>query len=257
MMSATTPILVQVNAINHQFRNNDGQILPVVDNVSLALSKGTFTCLVGPSGCGKSTLLRILGGLIQPSAGEIIFGGKKLRNPQRNISLVFQQDNLMPWRNVYWNLILPLQLAGYDKVERLERAQYWLETTGLQGFENSYPAQLSGGMAQRVAIARGLISQPDLLLLDEPFGALDALTREHMWQELLQMWQATQATVLMVTHSIREALLLADHVLVMSPRPGRIIHRVAVPFARPRDLGLLTTPEFVALEAEVRKHLGS
>ena len=255
-MVATTTSLVQVQAIAHQFRNNDGQAMQVLENVSFELPKGTFTCLIGPSGCGKSTLLRILGGLIQPQVGDIIFADKNLRTPQRNISMVFQKDNLMPWRNVYWNLILPLQLAGYRKAERLQRAQYWLETTALEDFAQSYPSQLSGGMAQRVAIARGLITEPDLLLLDEPFGALDALTREHMWQELLRLWTATHATVLMVTHSIREALLLADNLLVMSPRPGRIIQQVEIRFARPRRLELLTTPEFVTLEAEVRAMLG-
>ncbi len=255
MISATTP-LVQVQTVAHQFRNQDGQAMQVLENVSFELPQGTFTCLIGPSGCGKSTLLRILGGLIQPQVGQVQFANRKLNSPQRNISIVFQKDNLMPWRTVYWNLVLPLQLAGYSKSERLEKAKYWLEVTELQDFAESYPAQLSGGMAQRVAIARGLITEPDLLLLDEPFGALDALTRENMWQELLRLWTSTQATVLMVTHSIREALLLADNLLVMSQRPGRIIEQLPVPFTRPRDLDLLTQPEFVKLEATVRNMLG-
>lgn len=255
-MAPATTSLVQVQSVAHQFRTNDGQAIQVLENVSFDLPQGTFTCLIGPSGCGKSTLLRILGGLIQPQGGQVLFAEQKLQSPQRNISIVFQKDNLMPWRTVYWNLVLPLQLAGIGKHERLERAKYWLEVTELQDFAESYPAQLSGGMAQRVAIARGLITAPDLLLLDEPFGALDALTRENMWQELLRLWTSTQATVLMVTHSIREALLLADNLLVMSQRPGRIIEKVPIPFARPRDLDLLTKPEFVELEASVRNMLG-
>ncbi len=208
--------------------------------------------LVGPSGCGKSTLLRILGGLLAPTVGEVQFNGQMLARPQRRISMVFQRDNLMPWRTVRRNITLPLQLAGVSRHDQHQRLQNMLAITGLLEFADMFPAELSGGMAQRVTIARGLITEPDVLLLDEPFGALDAMTREQMWRELLKVWAETHAAVMMVTHSTREAVFLADRVLVMSPRPGRLLAEVPVPFARPRTLDLLTDQAFIAVEARIR-----
>lgn len=246
-------ILITAKNVSHTFTGVDGLPLAALHDVTLELESGTFTCLIGPSGCGKSTLLRILAGLIQPQRGSVYLSGQILTKPQRRISMVFQDDNLMPWRTVAQNIALPLELAGVSTDIRREQVAYWLDITDLQGFANRYPAELSGGMAQRVAIARGLITEPDLLLLDEPFGALDALTRETMWQELLLMWQRTQATVLMVTHSIREAILLADHVLVMSARPGSIVQEELVNFGRPRSLDLLSESSFVTMEAHIRE----
>ena len=249
----STSVLLTAQHISHHFQRDRRQPpLPVLDNINLHLTRGTFTCLIGPSGCGKSTLLRLAAGLIKPTTGTLIFDGQPLTSPQRRISFVFQRDTLLPWRTVYDNIALPLQLAAIPIAEQQARITHWLTITGLNGFERAYPAELSGGMAQRVALARGLVMQPDLLLLDEPFGALDALTREHMWQELLKIWAQTQSRVLMVTHSIREALLLADRVVVMSPRPGHIVRQFEVPFARPRALELITEAEFTALEAQVR-----
>jgi NitT/TauT family transport system ATP-binding protein len=247
----TEPILSASN-ITHSFRTSDGGNVLAVNNVSLAVAPNTFTCLIGPSGSGKTTLLRILAGLIRPKQGQVTVKGTPLRGPRRSMSVVAQKENLMPWRSVLDNVLLPLQLAGVNRAERVERARHMLEVTGLADFENVFPAELSGGMAQRVSIARGIVTEPDILLLDEPFGALDAITREQMWHELLRLWGRTQAAVLMVTHDIREAVFLADRVVVLSTRPGRIIGDIDVTFDRPRKMSLLTDGEFVALEARVR-----
>lgn len=242
--------------LSHSYTNTEGQHLLALDNVSLELQTGTFTCLVGPSGCGKTTLLRLLAGLVKPQQGQVLFEDKPLTRPLRRVSIIFQRDSLMPWRTVTQNIALPLQLAHVSKAEQRKRIDRMLEITGLHGFEGAYPAELSGGMAQRVSIARGLVTQPDVLLLDEPFGALDAMTREQMWQELLRIWETSQASMLMVTHSIREAVFLADRVLVMSPRPGRLLADIPVPLSRPRQLddhlGQLTQ-----LEIQVRRALQS
>jgi len=250
----SSPILV-ADSINHAYSTSDGQTVETLRDISIDFMPSTFTCLVGKSGSGKTTLLRILSGLVKPTSGQVLLDEYKLTRPQRRVSIVFQRDNLMPWRTVYKNIVLPLQLAGVGRRKQRERATQLLEITGLTGFEKTYPAELSGGMAQRVAIARGLITEPDVLLLDEPFGALDAMTREQMWQELLRILEKTRATVFMVTHDIREAIFLADRVIVLSSRPGQIIADIKVPFERPRDFDLLTNMEFNQLEATVRAAL--
>ncbi len=248
-MSSQT--LFAAEQISHVYPGPHGGVL-ALDNVTLDLSRELFVCLVGPSGCGKSTLLRILAGLLTPSAGRVLLDEQPITRPQRRIGIVFQKANLMPWRTVYGNLTLPLELAGLPPDERDRRAQAMLELTGLEGFAGTYPAALSGGMAQRVVIGRALIHYPEVLLLDEPFGALDALTREQMSEELLHIWAKYRKTVLMVTHSIPEAVLLSDRVLVMSPRPGRLIEDVAIPLPRPRSLDLLHRSDFVALTEQLR-----
>jgi len=250
-ISQKSPIL-EAQHLGKVFRASDGGLTSAVEGVSIALEPGTLTCLIGPSGCGKSTVLRMLAGLVKPSEGEIWLDGQPLHRPRRRISIVFQEDNLMPWRSVGDNIALPLQLAGVPHKTQRERVEDMLAVTGLEDFRNQYPAELSGGMAQRVAIARGLVTEPGVLLLDEPFGALDALTREDMWQELLRIWSTTQATVLMVTHSIEEATFLADRVLVMSPRPGQITTQFQIPFPRPRQIDLLADPAFTQLAAKIR-----
>ncbi len=237
--------LLRVENVSHIFP--DG-VQPLAD-ISLKLDAGSFTALVGPSGVGKSTLLRILGGLLQPTEGRVLLGETEPHRAPKPIGIVFQRDNLMPWRTAYENVCLPLELQGIDAPQRV-RAM--LELVGLDGFANSYPAQLSGGMAQRVALARALVHEPDLLLMDEPFGALDALTRERMGQELLRIWQAMPVTVFMVTHSIPEAVLLADEVLVMTGYPGRITARVRVELPRPRQRDMQLTSEFQQLAQKVR-----
>ena len=228
---------LQVDAVSHTF--SDG-VQPLAD-ISLTLPAGAFTALVGPSGVGKSTLLRILGGLLQPSSGRVLLKGHLPHLATDPIGIVFQKENLMPWRTAAENVRLPLEIQG---ISAPGRVQELLQLVGLEGFEDTYPAQLSGGMAQRVALARALVHQPDLLLLDEPFGALDALTRERMGQELLRIWRALPVTVFLVTHSISEAVLLADTVLVMTGTPGRISERVKIDLPRPRHLEMQFTPAF-------------
>ncbi len=240
------PVL-RVRGLGLTFPGENGG-LQALQGVSFDLYPQEFVCLLGPSGSGKSTLLRVLAGLLKPTSGEISYPGKS----RPNISLVFQDANLMPWRTVMQNITLPLELQGVEAGTARARAQDWIELVGLQGFEDAWPADLSGGMAQRVAIARSLIQDPDLLLLDEPFGALDALTREKMGAELLTLWQARRSTVLMVTHSIAEALLLSDRVLVFSPRPGKIELDLKVTLPRPRAEEMRYTQEFGELARRLK-----
>jgi NitT/TauT family transport system ATP-binding protein len=230
--------------------------LPVLQPVSFSVADGEFVCLLGPSGSGKSTLLRIIGGLLAADSGKLWFDGEPLTGPRPDIGFVFQKTNLMPWRTVLENVLLPLEIQQ-KKVTEADRAQALdlLELMGLRGFDHAYPRQLSGGMNQRVVLARTLIHKPRLLLMDEPFGQLDALTRERLNVELLRLQAVQNKTVLMVTHSINEAVYLADRVLVMSDRPGRIVAQVAIDLPRPRDLSILTTPQFAALAAKVRQHI--
>ncbi len=247
-----TDVILSAEHISHAYKVR-GRLLAAVEGVSLALARQSFVCLIGPSGCGKSTLLRILSGLLRPREGVVRLEGRPITGPQRRIGLVFQQANLMPWRTVRGNLALPLQLAGLPARRVRERTDAMLALIGLEGFARVFPSALSGGMAQRVAIGRALIHDPEVLLLDEPFGSLDALTREHMSEELLRLWNERRKTVLMVTHSIPEAVLLADRVLVFSPRPGRVVRDVPIPLPRPRSLELLHDPRFIALTEQLRQ----
>jgi NitT/TauT family transport system ATP-binding protein len=227
--------------------------LEALEGVSLQVSDGEFLCIVGPSGCGKSTLLRVLGGLVRPTSGEVYLGGELLTAPRSQIGFVFQKANLMPWRTVLRNVTLPLEIKGLKTEQAGQQARELLKLVRLEGFEDAYPHELSGGMEQRVAIARALIHDPAILLLDEPFGSLDALTRENMNLELLRIWRAKRKTVVMVTHSIQEALFLADRILVMSSRPGHIKATVAVPLPRPRHLEMLYSADFGLLSRRVRQ----
>ena len=231
--------------------------LHVLADISLTIEAGAFVALVGPSGAGKSTLLRLLAGLLRPSSGQVTVVGKPAHQSSDPMGLVFQRDNLMPWRTVSENVRLPLELQRRNGMATDRRVQEMIDLVGLAGFEQSYPMQLSGGMAQRVALARALVHQPALLLLDEPFGALDALTRERMGQELLRIWQAAPVTVFMVTHSISEAVLLADEVLVMggdpgNGRPATITHRIPIRLNRPRQFEMQRTAEFQECAAQIR-----
>ena len=243
----TTPFL-SARHIDHKFE--DGQL--VLRDVSLDLTEESFTALVGASGVGKSTLLRILAGLLVPSSGELLVDGGQ-GNGNGRIGIVFQKDNLMPWRTAFQNVKLPLEIEGIHGQEAEDRVYEMLHLVGLQGFEQSYPGQLSGGMAQRVAIARALVHKPSLLLLDEPFGALDALTRERLGMELLRIRQAMPITVFLVTHSINEAVLLADDVLVMGGRPATITHQIESRLPRPRQLDMQGTAVFQECATAVRR----
>jgi NitT/TauT family transport system ATP-binding protein len=247
------PIL-QANRLTKSFPNAHDPLV-VLDDVSLSVNEGAFVCVVGPSGCGKTTLLRLLAGLAMPTRGEVIFEGERLTHPRRRIGFVFQQSNLMPWRSALDNICLPLELQGRPNDEQVRRARQMVALVGLEGFEAALPRDLSGGMAQRVALGRALVHEPDVLLLDEPFGALDALTRERMAFELLRVWSARPVTVVMVTHSISEAILLADQVIVLSSRPGTIRLGVEVPLPRPRTMELSHTAAFGELARRVRAAL--
>jgi NitT/TauT family transport system ATP-binding protein len=242
---------IRVESVSHTFP--DG--IEAIANVSMSIQAGDFVALVGSSGVGKSTLLRILGRLLTPTNGRVHLDGRSETQNDAPIGIVFQKDNLMPWRTVYQNIYLPLELQGVKVSLADRRVKDMIALVGLTGFEESYPSQLSGGMAQRVAIARALIHQPSLLLLDEPFGALDALTRERMGQELLRIWNAMPVTVFLVTHSIPEAVLLADKVLVMTGRPGTITARLPITLPRPRRFEMQATAEFQDLAAAVRAEI--
>jgi NitT/TauT family transport system ATP-binding protein len=248
----TTPFLA-VEDMSYAFPDGNGRF--VLANVSLAINPGAFVTLVGPSGVGKSTLLRILGGLLRPSAGQIWRNGQLAHTNDEPVGVVFQRDNLMPWRTVYDNVRLPLELQNAAGPETAARINAMLDLVGLADEAQAYPSQLSGGMAQRVALARALVHRPALLLLDEPFGALDALTRERMGQELLRIWQANPVTVFMVTHSIAEAVFLADEVLVMgavSEGAAAITDRFHVALPRPRSLEMQRTAVFQDYVTAVR-----
>ena len=247
--------VIQVNDLSAVFPNGNGG-LRALEELSFDVRYQEFLCVLGPSGSGKSTLLRILAGLLPPTFGQVLYTGKPLDGPRREVGFVFQKANLMPWRTVLENITLPLELESKPRVQATVQAQEMVELVGLEGFEASLPRDLSGGMAQRVAIARALVHDPDVLLLDEPFGSLDALTRERMGNELLRIWQARRKTVIMVTHSISEALYLADRVLVLSQRPGRLRLDLKVDLPRPRRDTMRYTPEFGALARRVRSEIG-
>lgn len=246
------PIL-QVEALYKAFDSpNNGNLLTIAD-ISFSVSSGEFLCIVGPSGSGKTTLLQILAGLLPPTSGQVWLAGEPLTKPQPEISIVFQKPNLMPWRTVLDNVLLPLQIQAAPAAKAQQRGQEALTLVGLSEFAAAYPKQLSGGMEQRVAVARALIQQPQILLLDEPFGALDALTRERLNLELLRLWQSRNLTAIMVTHNIREAVFLADRVLVLSPRPATISAEFVINLPRSRPKGIEYSEEFGHLAYEIRQ----
>jgi NitT/TauT family transport system ATP-binding protein len=251
------PPILTVRNLNVVFPDNNGG-LRALEDVSFEVCPQEFICVLGPSGSGKTTLLRILAGLLKPASGSVVFSGKgtvaSAGGPR--IGMVFQQSNLMPWRTVIDNVTLPLELQNVDRGRARARAQELIDLVALTGFESALPRDLSGGMAQRVAIARALIHDPDLLLLDEPFGSLDALTRERMWMELSRIWQARRKTVVMVTHSIEESLLLADRVLVLTQRPGKIKLDLEVDLRRPRKEEMRYTSHFGKLARKLKDAIG-
>lgn len=248
-MAEETPPILTVRDLSVVFPDNNGG-LRALDRVSFEVCPQEFVCVLGPSGSGKTSLLRALAGLLPPTEGEVIFRDHE----QPQIGMVFQQANLMPWRSVLDNIRLPLELTDPGDADR--RSREMIELLGLDGFESNWPRELSGGMAQRVAIGRALIHDPDLLLLDEPFGSLDAMTRERMWMELSGIWQRRQKTVVMVTHSINESLFLADRVLVLTPRPGHVKMDLEVDLPRPRPDEIRYTPPFGALARRLKAAIG-
>lgn len=228
-------IILRLSGIYKSFHTTDGKEIKALSNINLNIKRNEFVCIIGPSGCGKSTLLRIVAGLEKPSAGEIYLNGIPSRAPNAKIGMIFQDYSLLPWRRILDNVAFGPELKGVAKQERYRIARHYLKLVGLDKFERCFPYELSGGMKQRVAIARALANDPDLLLMDEPFGALDEQTRYLLQNELLRIWKTDQKTVLFVTHSIDEALVLSDRIIVMSTNPGTISQIIDVALPRPRD----------------------
>jgi NitT/TauT family transport system ATP-binding protein len=260
-MSAGVRAEVELARVEKRFATPQGAVQALTPT-DLSVAKGEMIVLLGPSGCGKTTMLRMIGGLLEPSGGSLKIGGVELwangtrdAAALRQLGIVFQDANLFPWATIEDNVALPLELRGLGKVERRAKAASLLEKVGIKGFEKRWPRELSGGMRQRAAIARALSYDPDLLLMDEPFGALDAMTRDAMNLELQRIWMAQGCTVIVVTHSIAEAVFLGDRVVLLSPRPGKIDSITPIPFPRPRDLSLQTTPEFQAIVRDLRRQL--
>ena len=249
----------EVIAARHLAKRYDTQrgVVVALEDVGFTVGEGEFVAIVGPSGCGKSTLLKILAGLLPRTSGEVELRGSPITGPRRDIGVVFQSPVLFPWRTVLENVLLPIDVQGLGRQKNRWRALELLDLVGLNDFEHRYPAELSGGMQQRVAITRALIHDPALLLMDEPFGALDAMTRETLNVELQRIWLSRRETILFVTHSIPEAVFLADRVIVMTPRPGRILEVVRVAIPRPRALDVTSGPEFGELVKRIRAHFAA
>ena len=223
-----------------------------LENFSTTLAQGEFLSVLGPSGCGKSTLLKVAAGLLRPSAGKAELDGKPITGPRRDVGIVFQQATLLPWQTVLDNVMLPIRTLGMDTQRAGPRARDLIRLMGLEAFERHYPHELSGGMQQRVGIARGLVHDPSLLLMDEPFAALDAMTREHMMVELQRIWMEARKSVIFITHSIPEAVFLSTRILVLSPRPARILRDVKIDLPLPRTEETLGSPRFAELCTELR-----
>ncbi len=249
--------LVSITGLQKTYRSKDGNVIEALKEINLDVRTSEFISIVGPSGCGKTTLLKILAGILDRSAGEIVMAGRSLNGPSRDLGVVFQAPVLLPWRTVLQNVMVPVEVQRRDRAVFEERARRLLAMTGLAGFEGKYPSELSGGMQQRVGICRALVHDPSFLLMDEPFGALDAMTRETMNGELQRIWSESRKTILLVTHSIAEAVYLADRVVVMTPRPGRIVDVIGVDLPRPRTLAMQNTPEFGRFVAGIRRHFNS
>jgi NitT/TauT family transport system ATP-binding protein len=242
---------LRIEDVTLRFLPKGGKPVTALDRISLDVAEEEFSVIVGPSGCGKSSLLRLVAGLIEPSAGMISLDGKVVTRPGRDRGMVFQSYTLFPWLTVQDNVEFGLKLGGMALAERKRIAKRYIEQVGLEGFEKSYPKQLSGGMMQRVALARALANDPEILLMDEPFGALDSQTRSLMQELLLNIWEQSHKTVLFITHDIDEAILLGDRVHVMTARPGRIKEVVEIDIARPRNVDVLTSTEFIAIKRRI------
>jgi NitT/TauT family transport system ATP-binding protein len=242
--------------VGRRFNTREGTELTALEAVRFDIAQGEFVSIVGPSGCGKTTLLRMVAGLLSPTSGRVFVGDHEITQPRPDVGIVFQQALLLPWLSVTRNVLLPVDVQGRRMSDYRARGQALIEMVGLSGFERRLPNELSGGMQQRVALARALVHDPGILLMDEPFAALDAMTREAMNVELQRIWAADRKTVLFVTHGIPEAVFLSDRVVVMTARPGRVAEIVPVPFERPRSAALLGTPEFAAITAHIRTIFG-
>lgn len=243
-------VILEVKGLDKVYKTANGETV-ALKNVSFQTHKREFVCVIGPSGCGKSTLVRILAGLESYTGGEVLLDGKPITGPGRDRGMVFQGYTLFPWRTVKQNVMFGLEMNNISSIEAGREAELWLELVGLEKFANAYPHELSGGMKQRVAIARALVNQPRILLMDEPFGALDAQSRCKMQAHLLEIWRNIDITVVFITHDLDEAIFLADRILVLKAHPGEVMELVEVPVPRPRSAMQFTSPEFLATKARL------
>ncbi len=248
--------LIVVEDVGRIFRGG-AKTVYALEGASFTVQEGSFVSIVGPSGCGKSTLLKIASGLLSATSGRVLVEGRSVNGPLGNVGMVFQSPVLLKWRSVLGNVLLPVEFAKLDRAKYVEKARSLIRLVGLQGFEEMPPYELSGGMQQRVSLCRALVTDPQILLMDEPFGALDAMTRDELDVELLRIWGEKKMTVVFVTHNIQEAVFLSDSVVVMSARPGRVIRQLAVDLPRPRTIELMSSPEFGRYTLEIRSMLAS
>ena len=255
--STDTQCLVRIAGLQKIYKTRDGNDIHALKDINLDIRDAEFISIVGPSGCGKTTLLKILAGILSRTSGDVTMAGRRLSGPSRELGVVFQAPVLLPWRTVLQNVMVPIQVQRRDRAVFEARARALIAMVGLAGFEHKYPSELSGGMQQRVGICRALVHDPSFLLMDEPFGALDAMTRESMNEELQRLWRENRKTILLVTHSIPEAVYLADRVVVMTPRPGRIVDVLDIDLPRPRTLAMQNTAEFGRYVAAIRRHFGA
>ena len=248
--------LIAVEEVSRVFAGG-ARTVTALERVSFDIEAGNFVSIVGPSGCGKSTLLKIISGLLPASSGQIQVNGKRVDQPLENVGMVFQSPVLLKWRSVLSNILLPVEFAKLDMRSHLQKAQALVNLVGLEGFEEMYPHELSGGMQQRASLCRALVTDPQLLLMDEPFGALDAMTRDELDMELLRIWDERKKTVLFVTHSIQEAVFLSDQVFVMSARPGRLLEKIGIDLPRPRTLEMMSAVRFGEYTLRIRALLAN
>lgn len=250
------PLLIEVQDVLKIFKSGT-KTVHALNRVSFNVHEGDFVSLVGPSGCGKSTLLKIVAGLLPASSGKVSVSGRPVAGPLDNVGMVFQSPVLLKWKNVIGNIMLPVEFGRLDRASHLEKAHGLIRLVGLEGFEEMYPHQLSGGMQQRVSLCRALVTDPEILLMDEPFGALDAMTRDELDIELLKIWDGKRKTALFVTHNIQEAVFLSDTVVVMSARPGRVIQKLSVDLPRPRTMEMMSSSRFCDYTLRIRGMLAS
>lgn len=252
LFQASAPSSLDVRDVELRYTTRSGSILALQD-LNFSVEAGSFVSVLGPSGCGKSSLLKLAMGLLPVTKGSIHLAGRVIDAPRREVGIVFQQPTLLPWKTVLENVLVPIRAMKLDVAAGREKAMGLLKMMGLDGFANNYPSELSGGMQQRVGIARGLIHDPALILMDEPFAALDSLTRDRMMDELQRIWMATAKSVLFITHSIPEAVYLSDRVIVLSPRPAKVLHTYEIDLPRPRTVETLSDPRFVQITRELRQ----
>jgi NitT/TauT family transport system ATP-binding protein len=250
------PPLIAVDKLAKVF-SSGAKSVTALERISFEVQAGNFVSIVGPSGCGKSTLLKIISGLLPASAGSVSVSGKRVQSPLENVGMVFQAPVLLKWRSVLGNILLPVEFGRLDVAGHVDKARALIKLVGLEGFEEMYPHELSGGMQQRTSLCRALITDPQLLLMDEPFGALDAMTRDELDMELLRIWEERKKTVLFVTHSIQEAVFLSDIVIVMSARPGRLLEQIVIDLPRPRAMELMSAAKFGEYTLKIRALLAA